>query len=406
MRAPVLVSIVLLGASCSGLPEAAAPTSTAPSSTTTVSPASTTTVPEALAFTDGSPPERLQINTGSTSTTVGEATPATRPASGGPVVTGPPPPTVDPRTLYVGVLGDLGFDEPVVDLVDPITRPAGAPLTGLGADPGRRAIVVKIDNSSAARPQAGIDRADVIVEEEVEWGITRLAAVFHSDGGVVGPVRSGRTTDIAVLAGLGGPGLVYSGANDVTDAVLLEDPTVINLSAARTGGYWRQSGRRAPSNLFIDLADVWAALAPGDTAPMFAIGTAPSGGVATPGFAVTYPNNAVEWAWSGTSWTRRQQNSAHVTDAGVQLSVDNVVVIETERVATGLHDSNGAVVPEFVFVGTGPAALFVDGRRIDATWTRPTLRSGVTLTGPDGTPIELAPGRTWVQLLDATTPWG
>ena len=52
------------------------------------------------------------------------------------LVKNPPPPTVDPRTLYVGVLGDLGFDEPVVDLVDPITRPAGAPLTGLGADPG------------------------------------------------------------------------------------------------------------------------------------------------------------------------------------------------------------------------------------------------------------------------------
>ena len=50
--------------------------------------------------------------------------------------------------------------------------------------------------------------------------------------------------------------------------------------------------------------------------------------------------------------------------------------------------------------------LNVDGRRIDATWIRPTLRSAVTLIGSDGTPIELAPGRTWVQLLDATTPWG
>ena len=63
-------------------------------------------------------------------------------------------------------------------------------------------------------------------------------------------------------------------------------------------------------------------------------------------------------------------------------------------------------MPEFVFVGTGRAALFVDGRRIDATWIRPTLRSGVTLVDAAGDPIELAPGRTWVQLLDAGIPWG
>ena len=93
-------------------------------------------------------------------------------------------------------------------------------LTGLpGTVPDRPAAVVKIDNGGPARPQTGLNAADIVVEEEVEGGITRFAAVFHSTPSVVGPVRSGRTTDIGIINGLGSPLLLYSGANQVTDAL-------------------------------------------------------------------------------------------------------------------------------------------------------------------------------------------
>ncbi len=421
--APALCVLSLLLAGCSTLGEfdsSAPPEATV----TTVESATSTTatsVPEALAFDDrpGTDPATTTTTTaddGATATSTpaggsgsgsGGATAVTRPAGNDPVTIGGPPATVDPSTLYVGVVGALGFDEPVVDGTASVARPPGAPLTGIGVDPGRRAVVVKIDNSGPARPQAGIDTADLVIEEEVEWGLTRLAAVFHSDGGVVGPVRSGRTTDLAVLTGLGGPGFVYSGANDVTDAVLRSDPTVVNLSAARTGGYWRQSGRRAPHNLFIDLADVWDALPAGNAQPFFAIGTTPGGiGTVAGSATITYPNNRVHWVWTDGRWARQQGGAPHRTDTGTQLAVDNVVVIETRRVATGLHDSSGGVVPEFVFVGTGEATVYLDGRRLDATWIRPTLRSPVALELADGTPVALRPGQTWVQLVDGATDWG
>src|SRR2546430_1166289 len=81
------------------------------------------------------------------------------------------------------------------------------PLTGLVAtDPGnlkRPALVVKIDNAdgsgsgNVARPQIGLNQADIVYEEMVEGSVTRLAAVFHSmDSDPVGPVRSARTTDV------------------------------------------------------------------------------------------------------------------------------------------------------------------------------------------------------------------
>ena len=39
---------------------------------------------------------------------------------------------------------------------------------------------MKIDNHPLARPQWGINQADVVFEELVEGNITRFAAIFHS----------------------------------------------------------------------------------------------------------------------------------------------------------------------------------------------------------------------------------
>src|ERR1019366_2820568 len=75
-----------------------------------------------------------------------------------------------------------------------------APLTGR-PDPTRStkrrsALTIKIENTPEARPQYGIEKADVVYEEICEGGITRLAAIFNSNLPTkVGPVRSVRRTD-------------------------------------------------------------------------------------------------------------------------------------------------------------------------------------------------------------------
>src|ERR1035438_6018559 len=67
-----------------------------------------------------------------------------------------------------------------------------APLTGLpdpsGLSVKRPALTVKIENTPQALPQWGIDQADVVYEEIVNGGITRLAAIFNSHASAkVGP---------------------------------------------------------------------------------------------------------------------------------------------------------------------------------------------------------------------------
>ncbi|HKY78079.1 MAG TPA: DUF3048 domain-containing protein, partial [Acidimicrobiia bacterium] len=101
--------------------------------------------------------------------------------------------------------------------------PPRQPLTGLvhTGDPAvlaRPALVVKINNidtNETARPQAGINQADVVFEERTEGGISRFAAVFHStDADPVLPVRSARFTDIEICSMLNRPLFANSGGNE------------------------------------------------------------------------------------------------------------------------------------------------------------------------------------------------
>jgi hypothetical protein len=333
--------------------------------------------------------------TAAPATTAGSgAAPATTVRSGGGVDT----------SIYQGVLGRLGRDDVVVSpLATPPAAVAGVlPLTGLPGDvPNRPAIVVKIDNGRPARPQTGLNAADIVIEEEVEGGVTRFAAVFHSSSSIVGPVRSARTTDIGIINGFGSPLLLYSGANAVTDSLIRAQPTVQNRSAATSSGYWRSSSRRAPSNLYSDTAPHWATAAGGPPPAQFHYRDPdePAGGVEDSTFTVAYRASNAGWSWVGTHWIRTQGGAAHMTAGAGQISATNVVVIEADEVATGMVDSSGATVPEFVFVGRGKATVFTGGKRIEGLWNRPTLASAATLTGGDGSVIELAPGRTWIELV-------
>ncbi len=409
-----MIGAALVAASCSSAGDQAAipsslPLVAAPETTTsTLAPATTRTTQRPTDFEPaynygewhGSPDTTAAPTT--TAAPVAQTSGGNNGGGGSPAVTNAGGGPQNPSSLYQGVLGTYTLDQ--VFATSPVPAPVAAagtaPLTGLaGGAPNRPPIVVKVDNSSRARPQSGLNRADIVFEEEVEYGITRLAAVFHTNDATVGPVRSGRSTDISFLNAFGTPGLVYSGANSVIDQLLLNQVNVSNYSAARSSGYWRSNSRRAPSNLYTKTSS-FSSVAPG-SAPRAQFHYRPAGvvstqGVEASGFGVNYPSNKVRWTWNGSAWARQQSGGAHTTD-GEAVTAANVVVVNVPSLATGLFDSTGAVVPEYVFVGEGAAVVYTDGRRVDGTWTRPTLRHPAILH-VGGQAITLTPGRTWVQV--------
>ncbi len=200
---------------------------------------------------------------------------------------------------------------------------------------------------------------------------------------------------------LGSPALVYSGANQITDTLLLRQTHVQNFSAARNGAYWRDSSRRAPSNLYANTDSFNNSGS--SPAPWFAYradGVAASGSPVSQ-VSMTLGSTSVRWTWTDGAWFRQQRGSAHKTDGGAQVSASNIVVATVQEVHTGMVDSSGGPVPEFIWAGSGPVSVFTDGKRIDGTWTRATLADVAILTDSGGNVIQLTPGRTWVELVTA-----
>src|SRR5271167_4810797 len=92
----------------------------------------------------------------------------------------------------------------------PVAVVATCPLTGtpapVGTVPARPALAVKIGNYTGDRPSTGLNQADIVFEEPVEGGITRLVAVFQCQAPApVGDVRSAREPDVAILSQLSDP---------------------------------------------------------------------------------------------------------------------------------------------------------------------------------------------------------
>lgn len=323
------------------------------------------------------------------------------------------------------------------------------PLTGLpdakAAGPAHPAIVVKMDNSPDARPQTGINEADVVYELLVE-GITRYALVFHSNlTDPVGPVRSARSSDIDLVADLSTPLFAWSGANggvmgEVAAAARKGILTDASYDAA-TPAYYRSDDRQAPHNLYVHLPQLLELKAPEKqgnpaaifnfrkvtTAPTTTTTTAPSTttskksasttttvapttttttvppGSPVPGFTLDFGGVAVDYVWNPATkgWSRLQVDQTHpraksptLDTAGVQVSPANVIVQFIDY-GTSPSDSRS---PMALTVGSGKVLVFTDGRAIAGTWSRPSADKPATYAANDGTPILLTPGRTWVAL--------
>jgi hypothetical protein len=289
-------------------------------------------------------------------------------------------------------------------------------LTGIGVGgyaTGHPALVVKIDNVAKARPQTGINEADVVFEEMVEGGFTRLAAVFHSTpSDPVGPIRSARSTDIALLAPLYHPLFSYSGANRDFQK-LVRESTMIDVGVDNfPGKYFRQKGRTAPNNLFSNTSQLHSLAAPDAQAPppLFSYrgdGTRPSEPDCKPVSRVqatwTYQgksNTNVSYDWNaGTnSWTRIQNGSLHVDTAGRTVSPQNVIFQFVTYHDTGYVDSSGAHVPEADVVGSGDAWILSAGYLCPVHWEKRDNHDVTVFRGSDGRYARLLPGRTWVEL--------
>jgi hypothetical protein len=290
--------------------------------------------------------------------------------------------------------------------------PTTSPFSGREGGVGTPVMVVKLDNTPSAQPHRGLTKADIVYVEPVEWGLTRLAAVFSTQmPDTVGPVRSARVSDIELFTPLGNIAFVYSGAQRRLQPKLAAADWTQVSQDVNSPGFHRErgTGRYAPYNLMADPEEILATS--GATAVSQDIGFVfdeqpPDGGRSATRVTARWPSMSVQFRWNAKKdlydvWMNGRQ--ARDTDKpGVQRA-SSVIVQYVKQVDSGYGDKFGGRTPLTIVSGSGKGVLLRDGVAQKITWEKPYSQSPTAYNDLDGNPVVLDPGQVWILLKDRTS---
>tara|TARA_B100002052_G_scaffold299082_1_gene335168 strand:+ start:1598 stop:2686 length:1089 start_codon:yes stop_codon:yes gene_type:complete len=276
----------------------------------------------------------------------------------------------------------------------------------------RRILGVKVDNHLEARPQSGIEKADLIFEIWVE-GLTRYLAFFQaSDVEYIGPIRSMRPTDIA-LQNPFGAGFVNSGGQDWVYELAWNSSVRYFLEPE---GTFRISDRYPPHNLYGDTVALRTLDDRGDyDEPLEALwnfGEMPEDATPATQISMTYPYEfSSSWYWNPVlnHYEKDTTGNPHYyldSEGNAQrVSADTLIVFEMDVYMTCYGCTSGRVVPVTVTTGSGPAWILAEGKVVSGTWSRESDAEWFSIQDENGSDLKVPPGRIWVTLArnDRTT---
>ncbi len=295
------------------------------------------------------------------------------------------------------------------------TTAANAPATPTPTPSRPGPAMVQIENSIQARPQSGLQQADLVFEYLAEGGITRMTVIYFKPSGSfrIEPVRSARPVTIRLWHAYHGV-IFYSGANQkVLD--MMAQQQIPRVTEGSDGGIYfsRDPQRRAPHNLYTDagrLAQVLNKYAPKVTYQLPAPGTP----AASPAPAAASHIQFDQTSFHRVIYTYSPPDGAYIyntvngplMDAGTGQPIKpvNVILIQVGHHDAGFTDVLGAPAVDFDLQGTGPADVFTQGKHYAAKWDLSDPESPLKIEGPDGKIMHLPPGLTWIHLVDPGTP--
>ena len=283
-------------------------------------------------------------------------------------------------------------------------------FTGLAGE-NKQILVVKIDDTNAAHPQIGVEDADLVYVEQVEGGLTRLAAIYTSKlPPLIGPIRSARISDIELLAQFGRVGFAYSGAQSKMRPVIAE-ANLENLSAERNPPsiYGKDPNRIGPVDMILkpDLLLERANANPKirietATASVFAFGDAPKGETNTAIAKIKWPNAKYELRWDSANekWLIYFNEKPNMAANGEHLYADTAIIQIVSITPSIYGDKFGEITPFSKTTGSGKAVMLRDGFSYQISWQRNLETDVTTWKSEDGGVANFKPGRTWIFLTD------
>lgn len=287
-----------------------------------------------------------------------------------------------------------------------------APTNSISGLPGRDGpvLVVKIDDTRQAHPQIGLEDADIIYIEQVEGGLTRLAAIFSSKIPThIGPVRSARISDIELLEQYGKVAFAYSGAQKKMRPVI-EAANLVDLGAQRQSStiYTTDPNRTQPYAMVLR-ADLLMKQILEKNLPValsksmgWNFGGAPDGGIEIKSAHISWPASSYDAHWSQEEkrWLLDHVGQPNIAASGERLGATTLVIQLVSITDSIYKDKVGGITPFSATVGAGRGFILRDGKFLEANWSREDATSGTIWRTPTGEEIAFAKGQIWVALTD------
>lgn len=287
-----------------------------------------------------------------------------------------------------------------------------APLTGIPVDKSladRTALGAIIENFPDARPQSGYNEADLVYETLAEGGITRTMAVYQSQNSKeIGPIRSARTYFVDWLSEVGGIFAHVGGNADALD--LIKEIKIPDLNQFAYGDYYRRSTDRfAPHNVYTSTEKLYSAakvagysLTAPPTAITFKDDIALKSRPATQSININFsgPDYAVSYAYDpkDNGYLRSVAGEpCKDLNSGIQVKPKNVAVQFTSITPYINYAKEQGV--QIQTTGNGLGYVFLDGKPINATWTKDSRTSRTRFFDSENKEILFNKGQTWFEIV-------
>ena len=291
----------------------------------------------------------------------------------------------------------------------PVSSKLTSPYTGEVLEPdiyNNVAFMAIIENSKLARPQSGLNEADIVFETLAEGGIPRFIALFHKNSpNVIGPIRSVRPYFLDISKDFNLPFAHCGGSDEGLKTIKSED--LMSLNETENGKYyWRDKKRKAPHNLYTSSSNIRELITkknfnPSIKSPLIfdssywdnpALESASSINIKV------NPSYTTSYTLKDDSYVRYMDGKEHINrEDNSPLSFTNIVIQ-----LTSIKLSSDNLHVNIDLSSTGPSYVLSQGKIKKGIWVKDSL-SNTILIDNEGKTIPLSEGNTWWSIFDSNS---
>ncbi|MBV1759151.1 MAG: DUF3048 domain-containing protein [Dethiosulfatibacter sp.] len=311
-------------------------------------------------------------------------------------------PTTQPTETEPEIIVKEGVPSPISGLYYP------QELTEL------RPVAIVFDNHPSSRWQAGITKAEIVYECEVEGPFTRYMAVFLTEAPEhIGPVRSARPYFLTFALEFDAVFVHVGGSNEAL--LNIRDYQMANISGMTSGEFWRyyDTGKAAPNNMYTAMENLRDAQSymnyrqegnyeswnfSEDPYPLSDLYESQS----VTSFSITYNEDyyvRYDFKEDVGIYNRYVNNKMQVDEYYEdEIMATNIII---QKLRKAVLDNEGRLA--LYNISDGEGYYISNGEMIEISWEKTSIRSRTIYSDKDGNEILLNPGQTWIQVISQNT---